>query len=148
MTLAVTVEQHKKAAEVINRGIDLLLEKELIGKNPSSMDLLEVLDILQYKIHETVKYVGIPFFVPVSKKAPERTEHEFKKLIIGEMKELLIGESKYTLHGPEVCHKNTIKLMVSPILNRLSLFSHDAAISASSTVINKAKDRINPPYID
>lgn len=133
------IEQHKLAGQIVSNGINFLLNSNKVNA-PSPLDMFEILDILDQKIQESKQYIGIPFYVPVRKGSTTRTEHEFKRDIMGEMKELLLNPDHP--YDSTVDHTLTIKFLVSPIMNRLGLFDHSVAISAAPTVINNAKQFI------
>lgn len=133
------MKDHQTASLMIDKGINILLTNDR-DNHPSPLDLVEVLHILQQKIKQSSQYIGIPFYIPVSKGAQPRTSHNFKRDIMGEMKELLL-DSKHP-YDSELDYSSTIRYLVSPIMNRLGLFDHSAAIAASDIVIEKAKQNI------
>ncbi len=133
------IEKHKRAGQAIVTGVSSLLANT-DSKAPTPFDLIEVLEILEQKIQQSNQYKGIPFYVPVRKNEEKRTEHDFKRDIMGEMKELLTNPV-HPFHT-DVDYTGVIKFMVSPIMNRLGLFTHEEAMFASGVIISKTKTQI------
>lgn len=133
---------HKKASDNIKKGIELAIKKsESNDRAPTEDDVVHYLNVLRDKMKESEAHIGVPFYQPIKKSDPTRTTHDFKRDIMGNMKEYLMGDT--------YCDNTSVmKYIISPIIRRLSLFSHQAAIESCDLIIDNAIKHLkeyNPP---
>ena len=100
---------------------------------PTLTDLVEVLEVLLLKILDTEKHIGVVKWTD-GKGNPLHAGFDFKSDILGELKEQYFFNPHKTSNSPT--YSPIIINIVTPILDRLMLLSHEAVIIVSKPLID------------
>jgi hypothetical protein len=126
---------HIIAADALASGITRMKTRECDPKYPTYFDMQEALDVLGETLKSTAHLIGESMYSRNGKKLP----FDFTGDVMNEMKEIYVHDP----YKGEMRWSAFIKNVVEPLLDRFALFSHEAAISVSDTLIGQAKTQLD-----
>ena len=115
--------------EQVKQGIRHTLTYASIPHTPSEHDLISVLQTLEEKMKDTEEYIGVPLY-KANRGRVEHTEFDFVNDIMGELTELYVHAPESDTLYHDTRYSMLLKSTIHPLLERLAMFSHKAAIVA------------------